>query len=167
MGPLGRCPEGLGNYSGLNLPGHFGAYADMNFPTDMGIRSIAAFAWTPFMQYFESHNDMTFLQQQAYPYLRGIVDFYSDYLKLMPDGKLHVLHSCGDEICMYEDGEGEDPMEDLTFARMAFNKAVKYSELLGVDQGLRPHWAEAAHNLALYPLTTVAVSPDVPCYVWN
>ena len=159
-GPLGRCPTGLGNYSGVNFPGHFGPYPDMYFPTDMGIRSIAAFAWTPLMQYYESVRDRAFLEQQLYPYLRGIVDFYMSYFeRSATDGRLHVPQSCGDEICHYEDGEGLDPMEDLAFARMALQKAIDYSAVLGVDDDVRPQWRVAVGSLADYPTTTATLGP--------
>ena len=41
----------------------------------MGIRSIAAFAWTPLMQMFDTTQDKALLKDKVYPYLRGIVDF--------------------------------------------------------------------------------------------
>ena len=42
----------------------------------MGIRSVAAFAWTPFMQMYDTTQDKALLQEKVYPYLRGVVDFY-------------------------------------------------------------------------------------------
>jgi len=75
-------------------------FPDMVFPTDMGIRSVAAFAWTPLMQYYEGTRDVKFLSEKAYPYLRSVVDFYSSYLRPnATDEWLHVPYSCGDEIC--------------------------------------------------------------------
>ena len=71
------------------------------------------------------------------------------------DGKLHVPYSCGDEICHDEFGEGIDPMEDMGFVRMALSKAIAYSTALGVDQGLRPLWADALGRMAPFRTTTV------------
>lgn len=173
-GPLGQCPSGLGNYSGINFPGHFGPYPDMFFPTDMGIRSVAAFAWTPLMQYYEGTHDYEFLKTAAYPYLRGIVDFYSSYFTpTRNDSYFHVAYSCGDEICHYEGQEGPsgyalDSHEDLGFARMAFGKALEYSGRLGVDVPLRDAWKDILERLAPYPTTTVpALGPGPGCDAWG
>ena len=91
-GPLGQCPASadLGGYSGVNFPGHMGPWAGQEFPvstavlrttslgcaytimalclqTDMGIRSVAAFAWTPLMQMFDTTQDKQLLKDKVYP----------------------------------------------------------------------------------------------------
>ena len=165
-GPLGQCPASarLGGYAGLNFPGHMGPWAGQEFPTDMGIRSVAAFAWTPLMQMYDTTQDRALLQGKVYPYLRGIVDFYlnpdptgKSYLVTGSDGKLHVPYSCGDEICHDELGAGfgVDPMEDMGFVRMALAKAVAYSAVLGVDASLRLRWAVALAAMAPFRTTEV------------
>ena len=165
-GPLGQCPASadLGGYSGLNFPGHMGPWSGQEFPTDMGIRSVAAFAWTPLMQMYDTTQDRVLLQDKVYPYLRGIVDFYlnpnpagKSYLVTGSDGKLHVPYSCGDEICHDElgAGYGVDPMEDMGFVRMALAKAVAYSAVLGVDASLRPKWSAALAAMAPFRTTEV------------
>eukprot|EP01043_Picozoa_sp_COSAG02_P093247 COSAG02_NODE_29784_length_563_cov_0.780172_1_plen_187_part_11 len=139
-----------------------GPWDGQEFPTDMGIRSIAAFAWTPLMQMFDTTQDKALLKDKVYPYLRGIVDFYINpdpagrsYLVTGTDGKLHVPYSCGDEICHDEFGEGVDPMEDMGFVRMALQKAIAYSAILDVDEELRPRWNATLKNMAPFRVTTV------------
>ena len=46
-------------------------------------------------------------------------------------------------------------MEDMGFVRMALSKAIAYSTALGVDQALRPLWAEALGRMAPFRTTTV------------
>jgi len=140
-----------------------GPWSGQEFPTDMGIRSVAAFAWTPLMQMFDTTQDTALLRGKVYPYLREVVDFYvhpspggKSYLATGADGKLHVPYSCGDEICHDELGQGVDPMEDMGFVRMVLAKAVEYSAVLGVDAGLRPRWAAALAAMAPFRTTTVA-----------
>ena len=108
---MGQCPAAaaLGNYSGVNFPGHIGPFPDQVFPTDMGIRSVAAFAWTPLMQLYDTTLDLLLLEEKVYPYLRGIVDFYvnpargrSYLVRSKTDGLLHVPFwvaiCCGDSM---------------------------------------------------------------------
>jgi hypothetical protein len=139
-----------------------GPFAGQEFPTDMGIRSVAAFAWTPLMQMFDTTQDVTLLRSKVWPYLRGVVDFYinpdpqgKSYLVRGVDGKLHVPFSCGDEICHDEYGQGVDPMEDMGFVRMALSKAIDYSTVLGVDAELRPRWQSALQEMAGFRTTHV------------
>jgi hypothetical protein len=128
----------------------------------MGIRSVAAFAWTPLMQMYDTTQDAVLLRDKVWPYLRGVVDFYvnpdrkgKSYLVTGVDGKLHVPYSCGDEICHDEFGQGVDPMEDMGFVRMALSKAIDYSTVLGQDAELRTRWRAALEAMAPFRTTHV------------
>lgn len=161
--PRGGGNNSSGNASvsqlhGINFPGHFSAFPELYYPNDMGQKSDAVFAGMHFMHYYDATQNVTFLQESAYPYLRLVADFYESYVTFNAStGRWDVLNSCAMEGC----GEqalpagiaSNNPPFDLGPARTLLRKMVAYSTVLGVDADRRNRWAELSTQLASFPTT--------------
>jgi hypothetical protein len=90
--------------------------------------------------------DMDFLRDRAYPILKGAAEFYRTFpnVKKGDDGKYHIHHVNNNEGGW---DTSDTPME-ITGMRTAFSLAVRSSEILGVDEDLRPKWQEMLDHLA-------------------
>jgi hypothetical protein len=105
-----------------------------------------------FWRRYEYTLDREWLRQRAYPMLHGAVEFYRNYpnLKRGADGKYHIHHVNSNESVW----GARDTDEDLSSLRGVLAAALRASDILGVDAGLRPLWREFLSNLA--PLPTSA-----------
>lgn len=141
------------------------------------MRSVAAMAAQPFVDYYEHTLSHEFLRQQAYPFVREVALFYASYLELnAATGQYEVPHACAQEFCGERQlpavpftnspsypGKGcpqppqKSPTIDLAFAAYVFDKAVQWALLLGVDEIDRLKWAAISAALQPYP---VATHPD-------
>ncbi|MDB5055594.1 MAG: hypothetical protein JWM44_3644 [Bacilli bacterium] len=99
-------------------------------------------------------NDLTWLRNNAYPFIKGAAEFYRNYagFKLDPDGKYHFYNTNLHEHIW----AGKDVIDDLSLARGIFAVAVKASTLLNLDSTLRPLWQARLDNIAPYPLSSQA-----------
>jgi hypothetical protein len=144
------CPAGFGGFEGIEFPLQLGGFASMHCSPDGGLRSVAAMAATPFVEYFEYTQDLTFLREQAYPFIREVALFYASYLTIDPaTGKYEVPLACAQEFC----GERQlpavpipgppgshgcpqppqkTPTIDLAYSHYIFEKAAEWSVLLDV-----------------------------------
>lgn len=161
------CPAGFGGFEGIEFPLQLGGFATMHSSPDGAMRSVAAMAAAPFVEYFEHTQNVTFLRRQAYPFLREVALFYASYLRLNPSsGRYEVPHACAQEFCGERQlpsvpipgGHGcpqppqSSPTIDLAFAEYLLEKSADWSELLGVDAERRAQWRSIAASLAPYPL---------------
>ena len=191
------CPAGFGGFEGIEFPLQLGGFASMHCSPDGAMRSVAAMAAAPFVEFFEHTQDLTFLKVSAYPYVREVARFYASYLKLDPSGgRYEVPHACAQEFC----GERQlpsvpipgpkgshgcpqppqkTPTIDLAFADYIFEKAAEWSELLVVDADQRTGWRSIAAKLSPYPLAqhhdcaalfpwaNLASGPAAKCTGWS
>jgi hypothetical protein len=102
-----------------------------------------------FWQQYEFTLDKNWLQDRAYPMIKGSAEFYRNFpnLKKEKDGKYHIHH--------VNNGEGawnsSDSPNEVSSMNMIFPLAIRASEILGVDADLRPLWREIKDNLVQLP----------------
>jgi hypothetical protein len=99
-----------------------------------------------FWQRYEFTGDKAFLRDKAYPIIKGVAEFYANFpnLKKESDGKYHIYHVNRIE----SDWDSQDTPSELGAMRTIFPLAIQTSQLLGIDEALRPKWQEIADNLA-------------------
>ena len=108
-----------------------------------GMSGIASQFW----QRYEFTGDKEWLRGEAYPMIKGVAEFYANFpnLKKESDGKYHIYHVNRIE----SDWDSQDTSSELGAMRSIFPMAIRASQILGVDEDLRPKWQDIADNLAL------------------
>jgi len=92
--------------------------------------------------------DKEWLRANAYPLLRGTVEFYRHLVEKGDDGRYHI-HGTN----VHEDFWGvKDGIMDLAAIRGTVPLAIRAAEILGVDSELRAEWKELFDNLVPYPM---------------
>jgi hypothetical protein len=105
-----------------------------------------------FWQYYEYTGDKQFLAETAYPMLRDVALFYSDYLVKESDGRYAIVPSIYFEVSNDEMGNwGRNSSYDLAIFRMALENAVAAAGILGIDGELQAEWREKVEYLAPLP----------------
>jgi len=102
---------------------------------------IGAAAWLGqhFWWHYEYSQDLEFLAQRAYPFIKEVALFYEDYLVDGPDGRLLIAPSQSPENRFVGSGDrfpvsiGINAAMDIQLAREILTHAVRATELLGVD----------------------------------
>ena len=107
-----------------------------------GMSGIASEFW----QRYEFTGDKEWLRDKAYPMIKGVAEFYANFpnLKKESDGKYHIYHVNRIE----SDWDSQDTPSELGAMQTIFPLAIRASQLLGVDEALRPKWQDIADNLA-------------------
>jgi hypothetical protein len=90
-GPAGQISSGfsrrfnyatnftLGNFSGIELPSHVGAYGAY-YPLDLGTRGIVGWLGLLYADHYDYTQNRTFLEGVTYPLLKEAASFFVDYL---------------------------------------------------------------------------------------
>lgn len=99
-----------------------------------------------FWQRYEFTGDKVWLRDKAYPMIKGVAEFYRNFpnVKKEADGKWHIHHVNRIE----SDWDSSDTPSELNAMATIFPLARRASEILGVDEDLRPKWQDIADNLA-------------------
>jgi hypothetical protein len=99
---------------------------------------------------YEYTRDEIWLRERAYPILKGVAEFYRNYpnVKKDPDGKYHI-HDVNSNEPLWG---GQDTDEEVSSMMAILPVVMKASEILGVDEQLRPIWKELLDHLAPLPL---------------
>ena len=107
-----------------------------------GMSGIASQFW----QRYEFTGDKEWLRAEAYPMIKGVAEFYANFpnLKKESDGKYHIYHVNRIE----SDWDSQDTSSELGAMRSIFPMAIRASQILGVDEELRPKWQDIADHLA-------------------
>jgi hypothetical protein len=102
-----------------------------------------------FWQRYQYTMDERWLRERAYPMIKGMVEFYRHFpnLKKEADGKYHIRNINNGESNW---GSADSPYE-IASMNLIFPLAIRASEILGVDDDLRPAWAEIMANLVRPP----------------
>lgn len=110
-----------------------------------------------YWQKYEYTRDPNWLKEKAYPMLKGVAEFYRNYpnVKKERDGKYHIYHVNDNESVW----NGHNTVEEISAMRGIFPAVIKASEILKVDQEMRPIWNEFLTNLS--PLPTSHDYPDL------
>jgi hypothetical protein len=111
---------------------------------------------------YDHTRDIGWLRTRAYPVIRGAAEFYRNFpnLKLEADGRYH-LH----QVNNHEPTWGaQDPIGELAAMYGILPVAIRASEILGVDEDLRPKWRDLLARLAPLPTTDhpMAIHPRKP-----
>jgi alpha-L-fucosidase 2 len=107
-----------------------------------GMSGIASEFW----QRYEFSGDKEWLRAEAYPMIKGVAEFYANFpnLKKESDGKYHIYHVNNIE----SDWDSQDTPSELRAMSTVFPLAIRASQILGVDEDLRPKWRDIADNPA-------------------
>lgn len=129
-----------------------GAYSPVNHIFSRGAK-IAYQYW----QQYEYTQDINWLRERAYPMLKGMAEFYRNFpnVKKEKDGKYHIYHVNDNESIW----GGHNTVEEIASMKGIFPTLIKASELLGLDEDMRPIWKEFLDNLS--PLSTNKNYPDI------
>ena len=91
---------------------------------------------------------MEWLRKNAYPLLRGMVEFYRHLVKQGDDDRYHIHRTN-----VHENFWGvKDSIMDLAAIRGTAPLAIRAAELLEMDANLRAKWQKLINNLAPYPM---------------
>jgi hypothetical protein len=106
---------------------------------------IAYFHWLR----YDYTQDKEWLRQYGYPIIKGVAEFYRNYpnVKKEQDGKYHI-HGVNN----WESAWGSsDTIEELAGMRATTATAIRASEILGIDDDMRPVWQEFLDNITPLP----------------
>jgi Glycosyl hydrolase family 95 catalytic domain/Domain of unknown function (DUF5703) len=98
---------------------------------------------------YEYTMDTNWLRDRAYPMIKGAAEFYRNFPNFQKgaDGVYHLHHVNNGE----SQWNSTDPAYEVTCMRMIFPLAIRASEILGVDDDLRPLWQEINDHLPPMP----------------
>lgn len=111
---------------------------------------IAYFHWLR----YDFTQDKEWLRQYGYPIIKGVAEFYRNYpnVKKEADGKYHI-HGVNNGESAWG---ASDTIEELCAMRAVTTTAIRASQVLGVDEDMRPVWQEFLDNLTPLPTFTDA-----------
>ena len=106
---------------------------------------IGNLAW----QRYRFTGDQSWLRDRAYPFIKGAAEFYRNFPNLQKDdsGVYHINHTNSGESAW----NSRDAPYEVSCMHMIFPLAVRASEVLGVDAGLRSAWQDIAGHLVPTP----------------
>eukprot|EP01052_Picozoa_sp_SAG31_P017747 SAG31_NODE_1227_length_9239_cov_29.041904_7_plen_155_part_00 len=107
-----------GGYKGAEMICAMGPWPTMGQWKDNAVRFDGALMAVPYVDYFEHSQDMTFLKDTAYPFLKAQAEFYSSYIVLNKNGRYDVPLACAQEAC------GPRQLEHVINAFTQYNPTV-------------------------------------------
>ena len=114
---------------------------------------------------YEYTQDKAWLRERAYPMIKGVAEFYRNYpnVKKEADGKYHIHDVNGHEPIW----AAQDTLEEVAGIRGILPLVIRASEILGIDENMRPLWQEFLENLAPLPTSDLPaaaglVKPEEP-----
>lgn len=66
------CPADFGGFEGIEIPSAIGGFAELHCSHDSAMRSTAAMAAQPFIDYVDYVQDLDFMRNVAYPFVREV-----------------------------------------------------------------------------------------------
>ena len=103
-----------------------------------------AFAVGMFLRHYEYSGDLEYLKEKGYPVLRGVAEFFAEFLKYDNEKKAYILPP---SLSLAEDYFVASPIESALSAKWVLSKAVEYSKKLGLDNDLRERWIEMSKKI--------------------
>ncbi len=116
----------------------------------LGVASrVANLAW----QRYQFTRDEAWLRDRAYPLIKGAAEFYRHFPNLQKDegGVYHINHTNSGESSW----DSRDAAYEVTCMHMILPLAVRASEVLGVDEPLRPAWRDIEAHLVAAPANSL------------
>ncbi|GIH22294.1 hypothetical protein Aph01nite_06040 [Acrocarpospora phusangensis] len=142
-----------GMLTGGNTPNGEGLISNINFDYPYQyVTGGESWLLYPFWEYYQVTGDRTFLEQQYYPLIRDMGDFYEDFLvQKDANGKYIFAGSISPE----NRPAGGVPLSvnsvyDISGARFALSTLIETSRTLGRDQDKLALWQEKLDNLPPY-----------------
>jgi hypothetical protein len=163
IGTHKQCPADFGGFDGIEIPSAIGGFVELHCSHDSSMRSTAAMAAQPYIDYVDYTGNQTFMKETAYPYVREVAAFYASYLKRDVDGLYGVPFGCAQELCSGRQSGDDHPQKDdtidLAYSRWIFSKALEWGGKLGEPAAVLAKWTEIASSLKPYPLTDQSQPP--------
>lgn len=105
-----------------------------------------------YWQRYEFTRDIDWLRSTGYPMIKGVAEFYRNFpnVRKEADGKYHIYNVNDNESVR----GGHNTVEEISSMMGIFPAAIKASEVLNTDAGLRQVWEEFVQNLSPLPLNT-------------
>ena len=110
-------------------------------------------------EHYQFSQDEDFLRNEAYPLMKGAAEFLADWLVEYGDG--HLVTPVGvspENSFITVDGQmaamSMGPTMDIAIIRETFERTIKASEILGLDQHLREELTDKFHRLLPYQIGT-------------
>ena len=102
-----------------------------------------------FWWYYLYTQDIDFLRERAYPFIRSFALFYLDFLERGEDGLYHAFPSSfGEEGYTGEPEKNTDAPQTMIHAQECLRIAIMSSKILETDDQLRNEWRQRLDNLA-------------------
>lgn len=119
-----------------------------------GQRGNGLFCALPFIRHARATGDRVFLRRCAYPFLRGVADYWEAWLQADATGVLHVRDSCSHEAQGLGSGlPRDDGLQDLVHLRVLFANLAGFADQLGIDADRAKRWRDLHARLAPLPET--------------
>ncbi len=143
-----RWPASSHGWKGIHLPTAIGpVWLNHHYEMDLGQRSDAAFAALNLIWQYQYTQDEDFLRKSAYPYLRGVADFWEDYLKFENGRYVDYNDSIHENS-----GPDMNPLLSLGLVRTLFKNMISMSKDLNVDANRRPKWQDICDKISAFPV---------------
>jgi hypothetical protein len=113
-------------------------------------------AYNMYLQYRYT-NDLAYLRDTAYPFMREVVKFYQRKLTL--ENGTYVMASSNAHETYWD---VRNAITDLASVRHLFPLTIQASQQLGLDSGLRAGWQDVLDHLSAYPTGNGAYLPHQP-----
>jgi len=113
----------------------------------MGMLSGSVWGAIPIMWYCNYTQDINFLKTTAYPYLKGITDFWEAYL-VKVDGKWVIKYTAYQE---WASNDNNNTALDNAFVKELFKNMIRYSIDLNTDVDKRALWQDIVTHMKELP----------------
>lgn len=113
----------------------------------MGMLSGSVWGAIPLMLYCNYTRDLNYLRSKAYPYLKGITDFWEAYL-VKEDGKWLIKYTAYNE---WASNDNTNTALDNAFVKELFKNMIRYSTDLNTDADKRTLWQDILKNMSDLP----------------
>jgi alpha-L-fucosidase 2 len=145
--PVGKRISKARGWKGIHLPVAIGPWgmAPYGEACDWGQRSNAAFAALPFIWHWQMTQDVEWLKNTGYEYLRETAEFWEGYLTF-ENGRYVVMDNTFEGSA-----PARNPVTTLGLVKALFANIVPISEAAGKDADKRAKWKDINEKLSDFP----------------
>lgn len=94
-------------------------------------------------------HDVEELRTRIYPFLKEILEFYANVMKMGEDGKYHLDPAHAPELDIMNTS---DPVQTIAMLKVCLETAVEATQLLQIDDSLKQLWQDLLDQLPEYPI---------------
>ncbi|MFF9512250.1 discoidin domain-containing protein [Streptomyces sp. NPDC014724] len=141
--PSGGVPDGLLFPVGI---GPYGSTTDDTYWQQVGN---SLFAASQFCAYYAHTQDVDFLRDKAFPFLKLVAEFFRHWLEWDPATQRYALWSGP-----HEGTWGKNSSPDLGMLKQTLSTLIDASHVLGTDPQKRVRWQNILDHLPAQPTTT-------------